>query len=273
MQLTQILNGAEQIVQEAGSLVKRMRDEGRVKVSIKNDGSPTTNADEDGEQYIKRGLNKLTPEYSFLGEETGDEVGTDGHEWLCDPIDGTRSFINGNNNYTTTVALRNGSKTLGGVIFNPETRECYKSCDGQEPTKNSERMPKTAITNLKEATVNYSISTKRADAKNALERAVAEGNIGVAARTNGSVAYRLAQVAEGKDAQAYVSYQTSPLNSWDIAAGVHLIESNGGKVTGGDGKPFAESRYKDLLIAAANQEIHRQLLAYLQQRIMQSVTA
>jgi fructose-1,6-bisphosphatase/inositol monophosphatase family enzyme len=268
MQLTQILNEAEHIVQEAGSLVKKMRDEGRVQEFTKSNGSPVTNADKAGEDYIKQGLDVLTPEYSFLGEETGYTAGKNGRKWLCDPIDGTRSFKNGKNDYTATIALQEGSKTLGGIIVNPETGETYRSCDNEVPTKNGVPMSRTTMTDLRQATVSYSISTKRADARSALEQAVAEGTIGNIAKSSGSVAYRLAQVAEGAS-QAYVSCQTTPVNPWDIAAGVHIIESNGGRVTGGDGKPLADSDYKELLVAAANPELHNQLLAYLRQTVVQ----
>jgi fructose-1,6-bisphosphatase/inositol monophosphatase family enzyme len=60
-----------------------------LQVETKADQSPVTAADRAAEQMIVDTLRSQFPDYGFLGEEFGEQVGTTDARWIIDPIDGT----------------------------------------------------------------------------------------------------------------------------------------------------------------------------------------
>ena len=86
----------------------------------KDDASPVTEADERAEAHILAGLRKLAPQFPIVAEEEVaagriPEVGR--AFWLVDPLDGTKEFINHNDEFTVNIALvEDGAPTLGVVL-------------------------------------------------------------------------------------------------------------------------------------------------------------
>ena len=86
----------------------------------KDDASPVTEADEQAEAHILAGLRKLAPQFPIVAEEEVaagriPEVGR--AFWLVDPLDGTKEFINHNDEFTVNIALvEDGAPTLGVVL-------------------------------------------------------------------------------------------------------------------------------------------------------------
>ena len=76
-------------------------------VRIKADGSPVTPADETAEAIIREGLARLAPGLAVVSEEQAERTppaaGVD--YFLVDPLDGTREFIAGRDEYTVNIAL------------------------------------------------------------------------------------------------------------------------------------------------------------------------
>ena len=64
-------------------------------VEIKGDGSPVTRADRAAERILVEQIRGTFPDDGILGEETGERQGTSGRRWILDPIDGTKSFVQG----------------------------------------------------------------------------------------------------------------------------------------------------------------------------------
>ncbi len=94
------------------------------RVSVKGVKDVVTTADVEAENAIKEFLLGKT-DYGFLGEETGKKKGNP--VWIVDPIDGTRPFCFGIPNFSTIIALMDGSDTMLGVVYNPITKEMYTS--------------------------------------------------------------------------------------------------------------------------------------------------
>ena len=61
------------------------------------------------------------------------------YRWLVDPIDGTTNFVNGMH-YTISIALRRGSKTVAGALYNPVADEMFTAIRGQGAFLNGERL-------------------------------------------------------------------------------------------------------------------------------------
>ena len=92
-------------------------------VTKKKDHSPVTAADLAAEEILQKELLTSFPDDSFLGEETGSTRGTSGFEWVVDPIDGTKSFIQGVPLFATLVGCRKDGKGVLGVIYIPALDE------------------------------------------------------------------------------------------------------------------------------------------------------
>ena len=72
-------------------------------------------------------INKICPNYGWLSEESVDDESRfkKNNFWCLDPIDGTRSFLNGKPEYTISLALVYKSNPIFGIIYNPKTEELF----------------------------------------------------------------------------------------------------------------------------------------------------
>ena len=86
--------------------------EGGASVTWKKDASPLTLADSASHHFLMEALQSLTPEIPVISEESDEAIngfvaaGTS--FWLVDPLDGTKEFIKGTNEFTVNVALIKG---------------------------------------------------------------------------------------------------------------------------------------------------------------------
>ncbi len=109
-------------------------------VSYKDDCSPVTEADQRAEVIILQALAAHFPEIPVIAEEAVSngilpETGTE--FFLVDPLDGTKEFISGKDDFTVNIALiRNGVPVVGVV---------YAPCRGQAWTGKDNSAEKLAI--------------------------------------------------------------------------------------------------------------------------------
>lgn len=90
-------------------------------VRIKADGSPVTSADEAAETVIRDSLARLPRPLPIVSEEYSDDrppAASDAY-YLVDPLDGTKEFIAGRNEYTINIALMSDGRPVLGVITAP----------------------------------------------------------------------------------------------------------------------------------------------------------
>ncbi len=86
-------------------------------------GDLVTIVDEAAEQALRRALLELTPGAAFIGEEAASadpaimaKLGDTARCWIVDPLDGTRNFVNGVDEFGTIVAYVEDGRTLMGWI-------------------------------------------------------------------------------------------------------------------------------------------------------------
>ena len=94
--------------------------------------NPVTTADHASDKLLKDTLTKAYPEYGWLSEETVDSMDrlSKSRIWIVDPIDGTKEFIHGTDEFVVSIGLvENGSPVLG-VIYNPVKEEIFYSSKG-----------------------------------------------------------------------------------------------------------------------------------------------
>jgi 3'(2'), 5'-bisphosphate nucleotidase len=118
----QLLARLESLALEAGRQILRCRDEG-FSVDVKADASPVTAADRSAEAIILRGLRDAYPATPIVAEEevsAGRCPAALGYAFfLVDPLDGTREFVNGRDDFTVNIALIRDGEPVVGVVYAP----------------------------------------------------------------------------------------------------------------------------------------------------------
>jgi histidinol-phosphatase len=94
-----------------------------VRIEVKADKTPVTEADVRSEEAIRDLLMKRFPSYGFYGEETGKSDMDAESIWLVDPIDGTKSFVRECPFFSTQIALLRGGRFVLGVSMAPAYNE------------------------------------------------------------------------------------------------------------------------------------------------------
>ena len=102
------LEFAVQVAEEAGKLTLEYFQRSGVKTERKSDDSPVTVADYEAERLIRSRIASQFPNDGILGEEEGEVPGTSGRRWTIDPIDGTKSFVQGVPLYGVLIGLDAG---------------------------------------------------------------------------------------------------------------------------------------------------------------------
>ena len=182
----------------------------------KADGQgPVTEADLHVNRQLEADLRGARPDYGWLSEESTDtesRLRTD-RQFIIDPIDGTRAFIEGSKDWAHSIAVTENGQTIAAAIYLPMRDAMYVATAGGGATLNG--TPLTARSNslIEEATV--------LSAKPNLNPANWAGIVPPFKRTfRSSLAYRLALVAEGRyDAMLTLR----PTWEWDVAAGALIV--------------------------------------------------
>jgi histidinol phosphatase-like enzyme (inositol monophosphatase family) len=194
-----------------------------LRVERKADLSPVTIADREAEEHIFDVLRKRYPGDGFLGEERGEVRGSSGWRWIVDPIDGTKSFIQGVPLYGVLVALEDGDREpVVGVICLPALAETVAAARGEGCLWNGRRARVSAVERIEDACLAFTAldgfeAPGRRAAFERLERRVR------VARGWGDC-YGHALVATGR-----ADVMVDPvLSDWDCAALLPIVEEAGG---------------------------------------------
>src|SRR6478609_7322362 len=94
-----------------------------VRIEVKADKTPVTEADVRSEETIRELLTQRFPSFGFYGEETGKSDMNAESVWLVDPIDGTKSFVRECPFFSTQIALMRGGRFVLGVSCAPAYNE------------------------------------------------------------------------------------------------------------------------------------------------------
>ena len=127
-ELKQIAEGLIKTTEEAGKKSIELYKKGLKKI-IKPDNSPVTNGDLEVNRIITEKIKELTPNIPIISEETVDlkKKNTFKTFWLIDPIDGTREYISGQDEYTTNAALVLNYEPIIGLVGAPKKNRLFYS--------------------------------------------------------------------------------------------------------------------------------------------------
>lgn len=239
-QTTDILQLFEESAIAAGRVILDIYRAGTA-VRLKGDKSPVTEADEAAEALILDALSRDMPEIPVIAEEevaAGRVPDVSGDRFiLVDPLDGTREFIGGHDDFTVNIALIEKGVPVLGVVHAPALGTLYIGGAGKaEKVKLDEADNITARLPIAARTRSASPSAlvSRSHNCDATEAYIRKTEI-MERKTVGS-SLKFCLVAEGV-ADLYPRF--SPTMEWDTAAGDAVLRAAGGMVSTEDGAPLS----------------------------------
>jgi len=225
-----------------------------VKIEVKADKTPVTEADVRSEEAIRDLLAKRFPSYGFYGEETGKSDMDAESVWLVDPIDGTKSFVRECPFFSTQIALMRGGRFVLGVSCAPAYGELAWAERGAGAFLDGKRIAVSQV-NAVEAAIVSTGNLKSLAASPAWTRFGALiGGINRIRGYGDFVHYHL--LARG----ALDVVIESDVNILDIAALTVIVEEAGGKFTDLSGAPVGLATTS---VLATNATLHASLLERL----------
>ncbi|MBO9474087.1 3'(2'),5'-bisphosphate nucleotidase CysQ [Shimia sp. R10_1] len=239
--------------QEAGEIAKRY-DGRQAKTWHKPEGAgPVTEADLAVNDMLERELRAARPNFGWLSEESldGSDRLKNNHVFIIDPIDGTRSFIEGSDTWAHSLAIAEAGEVTAAVIYLPRRNRLYVAAKGQGAMLNAEPLQVSNNAMMQGADVLV--------ARPAMDAAVwKETPPDFKRGYRPSLAYRTALVAQGRfDAMLTLR----PTWEWDIAAGDLILREAGAATSDRHGAPLIFNNADPRLagIVAANPKIHAQI--------------
>jgi histidinol-phosphatase len=120
-------------------------------VEHKADASPVTLADRRAEETLRERIQHAFPDHGILGEEFGEVPGRSRYRWILDPVDGTRSFIQGVPLYGVMMGLEEAGKAVLGVVHFPALGETVYAATGEGCYWNGRRAHVSGVARLEDA--------------------------------------------------------------------------------------------------------------------------
>jgi myo-inositol-1(or 4)-monophosphatase len=241
-------------VREAGALALSLfRTE--LRNWTKGASSPVSEADIAVNDLLEARLRAATPDYGWLSEESVDDLDRLGRQltWIVDPIDGTRGYLAGREDWCVSVALVEDTAPVLAAVFVPVAGEFFFAMRGQGATRNGVRIFATPGTKLDFSRV--------AGPKPLVERLkTGSGEIALHPRI-GSLALRLCRVAQGQVDAAFAGGNS---RDWDLAA-AHLIvqEANGTmSALSGEGIVYNRREVTHGMLVAAGRDRHASIVSH-----------
>lgn len=240
-------------VREAGALALRLFKSSPVG-RIKHDGTPVSDADIAVNDFLHARLAQRRPDYGWLSEETEDRPERLSRQrvWVVDPIDGTRSFLKGSENWSVAVALVDAGRPVLGSVFAPATDNFYCARSGHGARCNAKPLTASARSELAGARF---IAHEKVLRQDRWQRPWPQVITGMTT----SLALRLCLVADGTfDATLALGDKCD----WDLAAGDLIVHEAGGCVSRLDGSKmtYNQVRTRQSGLVASGHALHGEIL-------------
>jgi myo-inositol-1(or 4)-monophosphatase len=252
-----LVNIAISAARSAGNFIMRHADHvDQIKVTRKGSRNDfVSDVDRGAEAEIVRQVRKAYPDHAIVAEEGG-ESGHSDVVWIIDPLDGTTNFLHQFPHFAVSIGIQVRGRLEHGVIYAPCTQDLYVTSRGTGATLNNRRIRVSKTIDLDQSLIGTGVPIRpqNLDAYIPMLRRVVAETAGV--RRAGSAALDLAYVAAGR----LDAFWELGLKSWDVAAGLLLVEEAGGIVSEIFG---AEDLLKTGNVLAATPKLHPQLAEML----------
>jgi 3'(2'), 5'-bisphosphate nucleotidase len=216
-----------------------------MRIEGKLDGSPVTEADLAADRIIAEGLARIAPQVPALSEERVNlaKPPYNGSFFLIDPLDGTKEFVAGRDEFTVNLALVTNGTPILGIVGAPALGLVWRGLVGRgaERLRLSEKSVAEPIHTrpLPKRGEPWIAAVSRSHGDSRTEAFIA-ARPGAIRKTLGS-AVKFGRVAEG---EADIYPRLAPTSEWDIAAGHAVVTAAGGTITDAHGAAlqFGKSR-------------------------------
>ncbi|MFO7705894.1 MAG: 3'(2'),5'-bisphosphate nucleotidase CysQ [Halopseudomonas sp.] len=233
------LDGLLQIVARAGAETLNWWQK-PLTVTDKADASPVTAADLAAHQIIVDGLQRLTPDIPVLSEEDAAIPLAQRRHWqrfwLVDPLDGTKEFIAGSDEFTVNIALIEHGQVRFGVVGIPARNSLFWGGKGLGAWRSQHGQSAQAIQCRAAGEPLVVVASRRhtsPEQEALLAHLQTQGNV---ERVNVGSSLKFCLLAEGR-ADLYPRY--APTCQWDTGAAQAVLEGAGGQVLGLNGQRFS----------------------------------
>ncbi|MEL7131571.1 MAG: 3'(2'),5'-bisphosphate nucleotidase CysQ [Pseudomonadota bacterium] len=222
-----------------------------------DDAGPVTEADLAVNDALASSLRLARPNYGWLSEETEDDPARLVAEtvFIIDPIDGTRSFVEGGRTWAISIAVAHHRRITAAVIYLPRRSKLYAAAAGSGATLNGKPLAATQAEMAPSSTV---LAARPAF----YDKHWRSGAPTLDRHYRPSLAYRLSLVGEGRfDGMLTLR----PSWEWDIAAGALIVSEAGGAITDRTGAPLRFNNPHPTLngVVAAGPPLHSALVRKL----------
>jgi myo-inositol-1(or 4)-monophosphatase len=221
------------------------------------DLGPVTEADLAVDDMLRTTLTAARPAYGWLSEESEDTADrlTRGRVFIVDPIDGTRSFIEGSDTWAHSLAIAEYGEIVAAAVYLPVKGKLYAAAKGRGAFLNDRPIrvsPRDALTGARVLAAKPNYDTRHWPG----------GVPDVRRHYRPSLAYRLSLVAEGRF-DAMLTLRDSW--EWDIAAGDLILREAGAVTSSRTGAPLRFNNPRPLVdgVVAACPGLHAEILTAL----------
>jgi len=258
----------EGLARDAALLKDTVREAGALALSLfrtelknwtKGASSPVSEADIAVNDLIQRQLRSARPDYGWLSEESADDETRLGKPlvWIVDPIDGTRGYLAGREDWCVSVALVENAAPVLAAVFVPASDEFFFAVRGQGAARNGVPVFATSGTALDFSRV--------AGPKPLVERLSRSSDEITLYPRIGSLALRLCRVAEGRLDAAFAGGQS---RDWDLAAADLIVHEANGNMTAlsGDSILYNLREVTHGVLVAAGRDRHASIVEHFRRR-------
>ena len=244
----------------------------------KNNNDPVTLADLEVNELI---INRINQKYKdtnwdILSEENIKIESNFSNNvdwlWVLDPLDGTKDFIQGTQNYAMHLALNYKRRPFIGVVLIPEKDELWISyaeklwCEKRDGSIRKQNLSETDI--LKDMTIVTSKNHRNEKLKNLIEKINFKKTI-----VMGSIGCKVASIIRG-DSDIYIALSLqgkSAPKDWDFAAPEAILKAAGGSITNIDNEDLVygstDLKHSGIIIASNNKKNHKRICSQVKEII------
>ena len=208
--------------------------------------SPITEADKRAHIIIMEGLKKLTPDIPLISEE-GQEISFEarskwGAYWLVDPLDGTKEFINKNDEFTVNIAFLEKNQPVFGVVYAPALNILYWGNSANGSFKSNDVDDNIPISVKSQVTQPVQIAVSRSHPSMKMNSFISQFDKYDLHPMGSSL-----KICSVSDGTVHFYPRLGPTMEWDTAASHAIIRAAGGELINiGTNKPL-EYNKEDLL--------------------------
>jgi myo-inositol-1(or 4)-monophosphatase len=256
--LAHLLSQTRTIATEVGVFIDQERQHFSLdSVEHKGFNDLVSYVDKEAEKQLVAKLHAIFPEAGFITEEGTNTTRGEVYNWVIDPLDGTTNFVHGLPVFAVSIGLMEKEEVVLGVVYEVNRKECFHAYKGGGAFCNETLLRVSKAPNLAASLIATGFPYYQFDLidryLNSMKSLMQKTH---GLRRLGSAAVDLCYVAAGRT-EGYFEYN---LNSYDVAAGVILVQEAGGQVTdfaGGTDYIFGRK------IVATNGHIQQELLDVL----------